>query len=321
MSQQSTLRPALRSLRHVALFSSSYEESVEFYAGPWGLEIVPAPGEDGEQTTYLRASGPEHHVLELHRSETNGLHHVAFAAADREDVDRAYDWMVAEQVELLGEPGRLPGPGGGYGFRFLDLENRLLEISAEVHAVPPRVAAAVPTKVAHVVLNTVDIDAATAWYTRILGFRVSDWSEHQMVFLRTNSDHHVVAFNQAPHTAPNHTAYEVGDLDAFLRSIGRLKVAGHETAWGPGRHGPGDNAFAYYVDPSGLVPEVTAEVLQIDEETWMPRVWQRTPELSDLFRTAGPPSSHVRAHMAGVPDPGWAVSTIAGSHSPERRNP
>lgn len=303
-----TSRPRLRALRHVALLTSAYDESVEFYSGPWGLEVVATRAEASAPVTYLRASGPEHHVLELHRAETNALHHVSFAAASREEVDRAHAWVQTEGVEVLGSPALLDGPGGGYGFHLLDLENRLLEISAEVHAVPERVTSAVPTKVAHVVLNTVDIDAATAWYTRVLGFRVSDWSEHQMVFLRTNSDHHVVAFNQAPHTAPNHTAYEVGDLDAFLRSIGRLKVAGHETAWGPGRHGPGDNAFAYYVDPAGLVPEVTAEVLQIDEQTWMPRVWQRTPELSDLFRTAGPPSSHVRGHMAGVPDPGWAAS-------------
>lgn len=309
MAPRRTSRPALRSLRHVALFTSAYEDSVEFYSGPWGLEVVTATHDDAAQTTYLRASGPEHHVLELHRSATNGLHHVAFAAATREEVDQAHEWVLTEDVEVLAPPGPLDGPGGGYGFRFLDLEQRVLEISAEVYAVPERHAAAVPTKVAHVVLNTIDIDAATAWYTRVLGFRVSDWSEHQMVFLRTNSDHHVVAFNQAPHTAPNHTAYEVGDLDAFLRSIGRLKVAGHETAWGPGRHGPGDNAFAYYVDPAGLVPEVTAEVLQVDEETWMPRVWLRTPELSDLFRTAGPPSSHIRSHMAGVPDPGWTAPT------------
>ncbi|MGI5330639.1 VOC family protein [Actinomadura nitritigenes] len=295
--------PRLRALRHVALRTTALEESVDFYTGPWGLELV----DRTPDAVYLRASGPEHHVLELHAAQANALDHIAFALPTPAEVDAAAAWAEAEGATLLERPGPLDRPGAGYGVRFLDPENRVLEISAHVHAVPERpLDVPVPRKVAHVVLNTTDIDALTAWYTRVLGLRVSDWSEHQMVFLRANTDHHVVAFNQADWAAPNHVAYEVGDLDAWMRSIGRLKVAGHETAWGPGRHGPGDNAFAYYLDPAGLVPEMTAEVLQIDEATWMPRVWPRIPELSDLFRTAGPPSPDIRRHMGGVPDPGWA---------------
>lgn len=295
--------PRLRALRHVGLRTSAFDESVEFYTGPWGLELV----DRDDDTAYLRATGPEHHVLELHRSDANGLHHICFAAATPAEVDACAEWVRAEGARIVDEPARVDRPGGGYAFRFADFENRVLEVSAEVEAVPERdQSAPVPRKVAHCVLNTTDIDAAVASYTRLLGLRVSDWSEHKMVFLRSNADHHVIAFNQHEWAAPNHVAYEVGSLDAFLRSIGRLKVAGHETAWGPGRHGPGDNAFAYYVDPAGLVPEVTAEVMQIDEDTWMPRVWKRTPELSDLFRTAGPPTPYIRGHMGGAADPGWA---------------
>ena len=215
--------------------------------------------------------------------------------------------MLQEGARIIDEPASVDRPGGGYAFRFADFENRVIEVSANVFAVAPRPASdPVPAKVAHCVLNTTDIDVAVASYTRLLGLLVSDWSENKMVFLHSNADHHVIAFNQHEWAAPNHVAYEVSGLDAYLRSIGRLKVEGHETAWGPGRHGPGDNAFAYYVDPAGLVCEVTAEVVQIDEETWMPRVWPRTADLSDQFRTAGPPTPYVRSHMGGVADPGWA---------------
>lgn len=294
--------PKIRTLRHVALRTSAFEESVDFYSGPWGLEVV----ERTDSTAYLRASGPEHHVLELHDAERNGLDHICFGVAAPADVDHCAEWVRGEGARIVEEPGRIDRPGGGYGFRFTDFENRLLEVSANTYAVPERSGAeSVPRKVAHCVLNTTDIDAAAASFTRLLGLRVSDWSEDKMVFLRSNADHHVIALNQHQWAAPNHVAYEVSSLDAYMRSIGRLKVAGHETAWGPGRHGPGDNAFAYYIDPAGLVPEVTAEVLQIDEETWSPRIWPRTAELSDLFRTAGPPSDTIRKHMGGVADPGW----------------
>ena len=35
--------------------------------------------------------------------------------------------------------------------------------------------------------------------------------------------------------------------------------------WGVGRHGPGNNVFAYFIGPVGIVVEYTAEVLQVDD--------------------------------------------------------
>lgn len=301
-----TTTPDLRALRHIALRTTAFDRSLEFYAGPWGLELTTRNDLDGRApVAYLRGTGEEHHVLELHAAERNGIDHIAFAVASPAEVD-----TMAETVQRLGlpivrEPGRADRPGGGYHVRFADPEGRIIELSAEVEAVAERDdRARRPRKLAHVVLNTVDIDAACAFYTEVLGLRVSDWSEHQMVFLRCNQDHHCIAFNQGQWTSLNHVAYEVPDLDAFMASIGRLHRAGTDPAWGPGRHGPGNNAFAYFVDPAGLVPEVTADVQRIDEATWVPRVWPRVPELSDLWGTAGPPSPEIRTHMAGEPDPG-----------------
>ncbi|MEL7210494.1 MAG: VOC family protein, partial [Actinomycetota bacterium] len=251
----------------------------------------------------LRGTGPEHHCLRLVAGSADVLDHLAFAVADRAALEAAAEALVAAGVGLTDEPGSLDGPGGGIGLRFHDPEGRAIELSVETEAVPPRPAGPTPTKLSHVVLNTTDIDAAADWWCRVLGLRVSDWSEHQMVFLRCNADHHSIAFNQADYASINHAAFEVPSLDAFMTSLGRLHRAGHEPGWGPGRHGPGNNAFGYFVDPVGHVPEVTAEVQQIDEAIWTPRVWRRVPELSDLWGTAGPPSAEIRQHMAGRPTP------------------
>ena len=56
---------------------------------------------------------------------------------------------------------------------------------------------AAPAKLAHAVLNTADIETLSRWWCEVLGFRVSDWSERQMAFLRCNPDHHSIAFNEA----------------------------------------------------------------------------------------------------------------------------
>ncbi|MDV6012017.1 VOC family protein [Haloechinothrix sp. LS1_15] len=296
----------LRSLRSVTLRTTRCDDSAGFYNEVWGLR----PVERDWGAVWLRGTGQEHHVLQLQQAEQNALGKVVFSVATPAEIDEAARRLDAHGVALVTEPGKLDQVGGGYGLRFGDPEGRLIELTANVEAVVPDDPdghPAVPRKLAHVVLNTADIDNTCEFYTRVLGMRVSDWSEHQMAFLRCNADHHVIAFNQAPFPSVNHVAYEMPSIDHFMRGIGRLRHHGITPLWGPGRHGPGNNTFSYFADPGGLVCEYTSEVEQVVEDAWLCRVWRRTPELSDLWGTAGPPSKDVRAHMAGVPDPGYTA--------------
>ncbi|MFC7307222.1 VOC family protein [Streptomyces monticola] len=291
----------LRKLRAVELRVPTLTESADFYAEVWGLEVVEAD----RDTSWLRGSGDEHHVLTLSRAGQNGIGKISFAVATPAEVDEAARRLTARGIQPVSGPGRLDQIGGGYGLRFTDPEGRLIELSAEVEAVAPRGRdAAVPVGVTHTVLNTTDIDASVAFYRDVLGMRVSDWSEHQMAFLRCNADHHCIAFNQAAWASLNHVAYEMTSVDHFMRGLGRLRHHGITPQWGPGRHGPGNNTFSYFTDPAGLVCEYTSEVAQIIEDAWICKVWRRVPELSDLWGTAGPPSAEIRSRMAGTPDPG-----------------
>lgn len=295
----------LRRLRSVELRTPAADESADFYENVWGLRTV----ERGDEGAWLRGTGDQHHVLQLTRAERNGLGRISFAVGTPAEVDEAARRLAGRGIELIAGPGATGNVGGGYGLAFADPEGRIVELVADTLAVP-RLGRedAVPVGVTHVVLNTVDIDAAVAFYTDVLGMRVSDWSEHQMAFLRCNSDHHSIAFNQAEWTAVNHVAYEMPSVDHFMRGIGRLRHHGISPLWGPGKHGPGDNTFSYFADPAGLVCEYTSGIAQIDEDQWLCRVWRRVPELSDMWGTAGPPSKQAREHMAGIPDPGPAAS-------------
>lgn len=292
----------LHSLRCIGLRTRDFTESLDFYTRHWGLEELDA---DVSGRALLRGTGAEHHLLELVDANYNGIDHIAFAVRSPQDVDAAAEHLQANGVELVAEPGPLDGPARGYGLRMLDPEQRVLEISANVASNAPRnLLDPRPRKLAHVVLNTVDLQASEEYYREVLGFRVSDWSEDQMVFLRINSDHHSIAFNQGEWASVNHVAYELPSVDHYMRAIGRLGQAGIRPLWGPGRHGPGNNTFAYFSDPAGLVPEFTSEVEQIEEDDYLPRVWNRVADQSDLWGTAGAPSTDTRSHMAGEPDPG-----------------
>ncbi|BCW43038.1 VOC family protein [Arthrobacter sp. StoSoilB5] len=301
----------LRSLRSVSLKVPDSVPAKDFYQEVWGLSMV----EEDTDKFWLRGTGSEHHILKLEKGEHNALGGVSFALATPQDVDLAATKLAALGIPLFREPGPLDDAAGGYGLQLVDPEGRLVELSANVHAVvslEPSGRRAIPRKIAHVVLNTIDIDRATAFYTQVLGMRISDWSEHQMAFLRCNSEHHVIAFNQAPWTSVNHVAYEMQSIDHFMRGIGSLKRHNIAPQWGPGRHGPGDNTFSYFTDPAGLVCEYTSEVAQVDEDSWLCRTWKRTPELSDQWGTAGPPTSAVRTAMAGIPDSGYRSLVVPG---------
>ncbi|WP_019546959.1 VOC family protein [Streptomyces sulphureus] len=300
----------LRALRSVELRTTQFGAAADFYSEVWGLEVV----ETERGASWLRGTNEQHHILQLTEADRTALGRISFAVATPAEVDEAARRLLSRGIVPVTGPGPLDQVGGGYGLRFADPEGRLIELSAETWAVPPRGREeALPVGVTHTVLNTADIDASVAFYRDVLGMRVSDWSEHQMAFLRCNADHHSIAFNQAEWASLNHVAYEMSSVDHFMRGLGRLRHHGVVPKWGPGRHGPGNNTFSYFTDPSGLVCEYTSDVAQIVEDTWICRVWRRTPELSDLWGTAGPPSPEIRSHMAGSPDPGPLADGVDSS--------
>jgi catechol 2,3-dioxygenase-like lactoylglutathione lyase family enzyme len=121
-----------------------------------------------------------------------------------------------------------------------------------------------PIQLSHVVLNSSDADAAERFALDKLGFKLSDRTRH-MSFVRCNTKHHCIAYARGGLSSLHHIAFEMADLDSVMRGIGRLRDAGYPPVWGPGRHGPGNNVFGYFVGPHGGVIEYTAEVEEVDE--------------------------------------------------------
>ena len=295
----------IRDIRRVGLLSPAVAAHADYHLEALGLH--PA-GEDGH-ARYLRAASAEHHILSLHPAGRRGLHHLAFRLDGRAAVDAAATELEGRGIPLAARPDDLDEPGGGYGLRFLDPENRCIELSAGVAEHPDCGAArkAGPRRLCHVGLNTPRFEQIVEFYTDALGFRVSDRIEDQMAFLRCGRRHHAIVFSRADHPSVHHVAYAMANVDDVMRGVSSLRALGQEPGWGPGRHGPGHNIFCYYEDPAGYVVELSSDLEEIeDEATHEPRVWRRVPETADIWGTAGAPSVDIRKTMAGDPDPGWA---------------
>ena len=299
----------IQDIRHVGLLSPTVAAHAKFYRDVWGLQSA---GED-QHARYLRGSSTEHHILSLHPANRRGLHHLAFSVNGREAVDAAAAELERGGTTVVAQPDDLDQPGGGYGLRFLDPEDRCIELSTGVaeHSNGWSAKRVEPLGLCHVVLNTARFDLVVEFYTDVLGFRVSDWNENQMAFLRCNRKHHVIAFNRADHASVNHVAYRMANVDGVMRGLSNLRARGQEPVWGPGRHGPGNNIFCYFRDPVGYVSEYSSDMEHIeDNATHEPAVWRRVPDQIDRWGTAGAPSAEVRKAMVGDPDPGWAVRDI-----------
>lgn len=279
--------PAVTAVRSVELGVFDVNASAAFYQETWLLEEVARTG----SAVYLRGAGPEHHLLAIHGGRPFGLVRVNLAAPDRATVDALHD-LLARRAVVVHAPRDLDEPGGGYGFAFADGEGREFRVVAglpehrDVDHTPDR-----PGKISHVVLNAEAESPSAPLFCAELGFRLRDQTGRAN-FIGCNADHHSLAFGRVGGTALNHVAFEVPTLDGEMRAAGRMKRGGHTIEWGVGRHGPGSNVFAYFVDPNGYAIEYTTEMAQVDDATYVPgtpETWKRKPH-SDAWGLADGPT-------------------------------
>jgi catechol-2,3-dioxygenase len=292
----------IEKLKSVTLVVKDVAESTEFYTKIWGLHEVHRT----QTTAQLRASGPEHHVLELLQGQEVGLHCITWGAASQDAVLQLFERLKLMNVVIHLEPHQLPQEGGGFGFAFKDPEGRIHQVvaSSQTHAplhIDSLVDHVCPTQLSHVVVNTLDVKGMSEFLQNVLGFKLSD-STHKMSFFRCNASHHSIALADFGSVSLNHVAFEMGSWNELMFGVGRVKLAGYALQWGLGRHGPGDNIFSYFLDPNGLVIEYTAEVQQITDPAWKPGTpeqWARPPERMDQWGFSPQPSEVIKKAMGG----------------------
>ncbi|MFJ6572550.1 VOC family protein [Streptomyces sp. NPDC091292] len=291
-------------LRSVAITVEDLPATRSFYRDLWALDLVT----EERDRSYLGSGCPSNYVVKLRRSSAPGIELTTFDVRDRAGVDLLFERVAHGGAKIIREPGDRGDLGGGYSCLFFDCDGRPVELATEVEQRvhrPVERGESRPKSLSHAVFNTTDVDRSVSWYVEMLGFRISDWVGDFFCFLRTGSAHHIIGLVRSAHTSLNHVSFELNGIDEFMRGTGRMMRAGVQPLWGPGRHGAGDNTYAYFQEPSsGFVMEYTTALLQIDEEHgWTPKVWGTTPEENDQWGTANPWDELVLAKMTPATDP------------------
>ena len=264
-------------LRSIELALPDPAAAAAFMTEIWGMAAAETVG----GTHYLRGSGPFPYLVAFEKSGDEFVRSTTFVCT-AEELDALKARVAA--AGWTASPTQSDDLGGGHGLLVELPEGTILRFLVDATEVEPIAGRDLPVKLTHVVFNAADAEACGDAVEDILGFRVSDRTKG-MVFVRCNDSHHSTAFARAGFASLNHVAFEMEDMDAVMRGIGRLRDHAMVPAWGPGRHGPGANVYAYFIAPFGPVIEFSTAVEKVPEDykVGAPDDWTWPPNRIDQW--------------------------------------
>jgi catechol 2,3-dioxygenase-like lactoylglutathione lyase family enzyme len=284
----------LRRIHHVCLRTADLEEA----SARWEVQFGLVPRErTGDRATFACAYEP--YSVELVGGGEPGADHTAFELARGGSLDDAAARPDAHGVEHRrdGDALRLRDPDG-HGIELLpyapDPDGRPA-IARSTTTLP----GFHPRRLGHVNTIAADLEGTTAFYADVLGMRLTDRLETAGAWLRVDADHHTVALVAGDRPHFHHLAFELTDWGELRVALDHLAQHGRWLAWGPLRHGLGQNLAAYVRIPEErLLVELYCDMEQMppDHE---PREWPDDVHSSNTWGIL-PPRSYFRFDAAAV---------------------
>jgi catechol 2,3-dioxygenase-like lactoylglutathione lyase family enzyme len=237
---------------------------------PYSIELV----EGGEP-------GHDHVGFELHRTCTteDAGEHLDRLGVAYEDRDGSL-WVAdpdGRSIQIL--PARARASDA-------DRWPQHARLSSTVHVGGPR-------RLGHVNCLTGEIGKNLGFYTAVLGMRVSDWLGEAGVWLRIDSEHHVMALVDQGYAHFHHLAFDVVDIGKMRDLLDHLARHGRWAAWGPTRHGIAGNIATYVrITEEPCFVELYCDMEQLPEDH-EPRVYPDDRYSSNTWGPL-PPRSYFR---------------------------
>ncbi len=276
----------VKHISHVALKVTDVEAQTDFYCQMVGLGET---ARDEKGKVYLRCNA-DHHSLVLIPAEEKGLDHYALEIGNRSQLEAAA--RAFERAGIAYETKDSDEIGQEASLRLQDPDGFTIELISGLEQVMPSYGtrAVQPRKLAHVTLLSPDPKVSAEFYTEVLGFRVSDFLDEDFIWLRCNPEHHSLAIARLGGVRLHHVAYSVADYTDLVHQADHLQRHGRSLLYGPGRHGPGNNQFAYFHDLDKQIIEFTCDSLQIwDEDSYVPKRWKATDKWINMWGQDPPP--------------------------------
>lgn len=281
------MKPPFRyeKLGYAAINVTELERSVRFYRDLMGLELVSRD----EHTAFLRCSR-DHHNLVLCAAAEPGLKRAAYKLESQQDLEQAYAFVAAQgmaprwldQAECdalsQGPTFRAREPHSGLQLEFYERMTHL--------ALPYQPTVTKIERIGHVVIGAREYEQSVATLGEVFNFAVSDFVENKFSWMRCfpNPLHHALAVGKSQRDHLHHINFMVTDIDDIGAAINRLRNAGVQIVFGPGRHLPSTSIFLYFLDPDGMTMEFSFGMEQLQEAcARQPRMLEMHARTMDIW--------------------------------------
>jgi catechol 2,3-dioxygenase len=304
-------RLGVHSIDHFCIAVPDLDLARHFYQA-FGLTVLDRDGE-----LHLHTHGHAHRWAIVREGPAKRLEYLSFGIY-AEDLCAFRD-RITEKGLMLARPD---AEEDGEGLWLRDCEGTLLQLKiAEkcspdekakvVHCSPPpgtrgvqereHIGRVLPRHLSHILLFTSNLQRSIAFYTDVLGLRLSD-EAGVVAFLHGahGSDHHLLAFAQSNAPGLHHSSWDVASIqDVGLGAI-QMATAGYKAGWGMGRHVLGSNYFHYVRDPWSSYAEYSCDMDYVPGTMeWEAKV--HTPENAFYLWGPEPPADFATNYEAGGP--------------------
>lgn len=264
-------------LHHLAFESTDPERLAKFYATAMDMDLHEI------SETEWRCEGPDRRMIVVPGSDKT-LAYAGFACRDADGLDALRERVAAEGVSLEENPSPYFEPGA---FAVRDPDGNLICFGLARAYENKRNAIPGPTQ--HLTFASFDVNAFMDFYNGKLGFRITDKvikddGTLATCFFTSNHEHHTIACFLANHQGIDHHSYEAGDWNYIRDWCDHFSTLELPLVWGPGRHGPGNNLFAFIEDPDGNYIEVSAELEVVHDRP--EKIWPHAPRTLNYWGRA-----------------------------------
>jgi catechol 2,3-dioxygenase-like lactoylglutathione lyase family enzyme len=284
----------LRRIHHVCLRTGDLDAAVRRWSIQFGLTVR---SHDGERARLACAYEP--YSLELVQSGDPGADHTAYElepGVTLDDVVGRLDELGVEYSRSEDAVSVRDPDGHGVelmpGWEDPDPRPAIARSTTTLPGFHPR-------KLGHVNSLTGRLVEQTDFYCRVLGMRVTDRLGDQGTWLHLGADHHTVALVGKGYYHFHHLAFELTDWGELRVALDHLAQHGRWLAWGPLRHGLGQNLSAYVRIPEEeCLVELYCDMEQLQPDH-QPRDWPDDAHSSNTWGIL-PPRSYFRFDAAAV---------------------
>lgn len=235
-----TSTPVISALGYVSLLTKDLGASAANATEVLGLRQV----NDRGATVHFAAQDVPREIVYT-QSDCDALDHVGLIAADADAVTQIRERVERASLRIISDSPLEETVESG--FAFAGPEGFTWQIFAEpAEYAIKKTGGFGPDRLGHINVQVTDALAQRDFLVDVLDFRVSDQiGSDAAFFLRCNNDHHGVAVFKSDRAGMHHHAWQTQNIADLGRLGDRLARRGARLAWGPVRHGAGDNIACY----------------------------------------------------------------------------